>query len=425
MNYTLNSRVDIEIGLSRPVSRREMLPRICVVGIVPMNAPIIAEQSPYSLIRKSDYSPDFPYIEQVRLSSVQQTVLLPGIGNRWPSRLRDCLNTALAIGCPEVDFILARAPGVLPWSFTEQSVKELLLPYLNEVPGAILVFPDAGGPWPRRHIQASHSIKSPNIFERQKALKGMLQGFAPSFSENYQVALVDVVPISTEQNRFEAYLASLLGVDAALCSWAGPEAEMTQHAWRSAAMCKAAYLSKRVDVVTQSVIGHRIPLGKGRKVVRDRSTLFGAPLGLPVSPALAENCVVLQLEDGGRSAQVLSEVTLRRPKFEWTIPAIRTVKGIHQAIRQAADMFVFRAVGDVEAFALEQSIQIVLAPFFDRGILVGPDGQGQPVVSGSAIKDPSAPMLAVDLSAQIRPWFQSVNLKVMVRNGEQPEVVQG
>ena len=57
--------------------------------------------------------------------------------------------------------------------------------------------------------------------------------------------------------------------------------------------------------------------------------------------------------------------------------------------------------------------------------MVGPDGQGQPIVSGSAIKDSSAPMLAVDLSAQIRPWFQSVNLKVMVRNGEQPEVVQG
>ena len=59
MNYTLNSRVDIEVGLSRPVSRREMLPRICVVGVVPMNAPIIAEQSPYALIRKSDYALDF------------------------------------------------------------------------------------------------------------------------------------------------------------------------------------------------------------------------------------------------------------------------------------------------------------------------------------------------------------------------------
>ena len=105
MNYTLNSRVDIEVGLSRPVSRREMLPRICVVGVVPMNAPVIAEQSPYALIRKSDYAPNFPYIEQVRLSSVQQTVLLPGVGNRWPSRLRDCLSGLIARTDGNVDVV--------------------------------------------------------------------------------------------------------------------------------------------------------------------------------------------------------------------------------------------------------------------------------------------------------------------------------
>ena len=64
----------------------------------------------------------------------------------------------------------------------------------------------------------------------------------------------------------------------------------------------------------------------------------------------------------------------------------------------------------------------VLEPFHTAGVLVGPDGKGPPKVSAEPIRSRSTPMLSVDLTAQIRPWCQNISIKLMVKQGTQPEI---
>jgi hypothetical protein len=108
--------------------------------------------------------------------------------------------------------------------------------------------------------------------------------------------------------------------------------------------------------------------------------------------------------------------------YEWALPSLRTVKAIHQALTRAAEMFVFRPVQKVEAIALQTAIEMVLTPFYNLGIVVGPDGEGLPEVVGDAIPDYEEPMLTADLSAQVRPWCQSISLRIMVKSGSQPVI---
>lgn len=43
---SLEKRVNIDVSLVRPQSSREELPRLCIVGIVPYDAPIVSEIAP-------------------------------------------------------------------------------------------------------------------------------------------------------------------------------------------------------------------------------------------------------------------------------------------------------------------------------------------------------------------------------------------
>jgi hypothetical protein len=85
-------------------------------------------------------------------------------------------------------------------------------------------------------------------------------------------------------------------------------------------------------------------------------------------------------------------------------------------------MFVFRGVQQIEAVALETAISMVLNPFYQMGILVGPGGEGMPTVRGEALPDHEIPMLSADLSAMLHPWCQNINLKVMVKSGMEPQI---
>jgi hypothetical protein len=408
----LQKRIDIDVSLVRPKSPRAQLPRLCVVGIVPYDFPIISEVSPNCTIRKSLFAMGQPFVEQVRLSSIIQAKLLPAINNQFPSKLRDSLISILTCGTDEADFILARAPGVRPWDLSNQQVVEMIMPFFNDVPGAMIVFPDAGGPWPRGWKNEDF------VAERQTNLINTIKIYSSAFSENFQLAFCDIMDLPDAEAKY--YLHSLLGNDVSLCSWSGSFYNLQRHGWRSAASFVAGYLAKRVDVVTQSLVGHQINLGSGRKVVASRAPLLGGAVREPIPPSYEDNCVVLDIVANGNKATVLSEFTMRRPRYEWNIPAIRTVKAIHQSLRQAADIFVFRPVQKVEAIALATAVEMVLNPFYELGILVGPSGEGKPSVEGDAIPDNIEPMLSVELSAMVRPWCQNINLKVMVKSGMEP-----
>jgi len=411
---SLQKRVNIDVSLVRPSSPRERLPRLVVVGIVPYDAPIISELAPNTMIRQSHIREGQPYVEQVRLSSIVQARLLPSIDMKHPSRLRDALIGALSVGIDEIDFILARVPDVAPWAFDNQEVVEMLLPFFNEVPGSIIVFPDLGGPWPRGRLMNSADD------EQRRSLLLAAKIYGPVFSENFQVAFFDLPQLPPRD--LEQVFTSLRGSDLSVCAWTGSELNLRRHGWRSSALFTASYICKRLDMVTQSVVGHKIPLGAGRKIVYDRSSLLGADDNEEVPLIMEENCVLLNISGNGDHAEVLSEFTMRRPRYEWSIPTLRTVKAIHQSIRQAADMFVFRSVRKIEAVALETAVSMVLNPFYEMGILVGANGEGKPVVKGEALPDQSIPMLSVDLSAMLQPWCQNINLKIMVKSGMEPQI---
>ena len=73
---------------------------VTVVGIVPFDAPKIAEVAPLTLIRRTPHlGPDDLYVEHVRLSSPIQKVLLPSIQAKVPSKLLKMQNFRDASEC--------------------------------------------------------------------------------------------------------------------------------------------------------------------------------------------------------------------------------------------------------------------------------------------------------------------------------------
>jgi len=382
-----------------------------------MDAPIISDVVPATTIRKSPYSNNEPFIEQVRLSSPVQERLLPSISMKKPSRLRDAFRLILASGAPEVDFILARSPVASPWDFHLPELVDMFIPFLNANQGAILVYPDAGGPWPRNSL----SPMEDNYDRRQNLLK-ILKIFGPHYADNFQLALMDFV--SPPENELQSYLYSLQGHDVSLCNWSGEYRGLRRHGWRPACAAVGGYISSRPKKLTQSLIGQKIHLGSGRKIVENRSTVFGAPKRPRVNGVVNDSCVTLEINDVKGTAQIMSEMSFRRPMHEWALPALRTVKSIHMALIRASELFVFRPVKKVEAIALKTAVEMVLDPFYSMGIVVGPDGIGKPQITSDAIPDYDEPMLTVDLSAQVRPWCQSISLKVMVKSGTQPMIME-
>ena len=199
-----------------------------------MDFPIISELVPATLIRRSLIDHGSPFVEQVRLSSIVQQQLLPSIGMRLPSRLRDTLRTLMAGGVNEVDFILARAPGVAPWGFDKPEILEMFIPYFNATQGAVAIFPDAGGPWPRSFVQHTGD----DLYERQARLIQAGRLYSRHLIDNYQLGLMDLVGCPKEE--LTEYLFSLRGVDVAMCAWSGEFREMRIHGWRTAGAAVAA-----------------------------------------------------------------------------------------------------------------------------------------------------------------------------------------
>ena len=413
----LEKRVNIEVSLARPQSSKQSLPRLVIVGIVPFDSLVISDISPGALIRRSPKNQQDPFVEQVRLTSLAQARLLPGIDASHPSRLKDSVTTILDLGCNEVDCILVRVPGVECWDLSNQSVVEILMEFFTEIPGSMIVFPDAGGPWPRSW--SMHSVNRVNDGQPRNLIS-CIKSYGPVFADNFQIGFMDMVQEDPQDARHT--LNSVQGYDITLCSWAGNADGMLAHGWRSSSAFLAGYINKRVDVVTQSLVGHEMPLVGGRKIVASRARLLGADQLSAVSDGISDNCAILSIDMPRKKIQILSEYTLRRPRYEWSIPVMRTVKAIHQSLKQAADMFVFRPVKQVEAVALEKTVEMVLNPFYERGILVGAEGSGRPSVSGEALPSHDQPMLSVNLSAMVRPWCQNISLKVMVKSGEEPVI---
>ena len=457
MKNPLSKRVQIDVSLARPHSSREEYPRLIVLGIVPYDAPIISELAPNTMIRRSSSTVEGPYVEQVRLSSMLQGKLLPGLKQK--SRLRDALQAILTSGAEEVDFILARKSDIECWQFDDADISGMFVGYLNINQGAICIFPDAGGPWPRsieyteqnlwnslpkeinrpllpiEKIIASNSesevFSSDDFYERITKIQNLKNIYASYISDNFQIALLDV-PFSYEkfidpsfcEHELPQIIHSLQGGDFVLCSWTGSFIKLQQHGWRCTSAFVGGYLAAREDILTQSVVGHSFYLGTGRNITLERSSKLGGIKHKSIPSRFDDYGMVVEIttKRGKDVGQILSEVSTRRPDYEWSLPVLRTVKAIHQALTRASELFVFRPVKEVEAISLKNALEMVLTPFYNLGIVVGPNGEGTPQVSAVALPDYSEPMLSADLTAQIRPWCQNISLRVMVKSGSQPQI---
>jgi hypothetical protein len=112
----------------------------------------------------------------------------------------------------------------------------------------------------------------------------------------------------------------------------------------------------------------------------------------------------------------------RAPVGQWTIPALRTVKALHWQIVRASSLVTFQLVNPAQTFALQVAINEAIRPFVQAGVLVGPDAAGPPTVTTEMIRDPSAPGLVANISAQIRPWCRDIKIRVGLRSGGTPEI---
>jgi hypothetical protein len=355
-------------------------------------------------------------VEQVRFSAKSEQGPLPHIASSAPSRIRDAFRLALAAGAPEVDLLLVRSQGCNPWDLDRPQIAELLGPFLSEMAGTLLVYPDAGGPWPN-----NRAALVPN-YDRMVRLKNTIRRFSTLWADHYQLALMDMVPGTPEENR--QILLGIAGTDVSLCQWIGSHDTIQRHGWRPGCAALGGFLASREENITQGVVGQSMRLGRGRYTVRSRAEQLGRPVPKPIDGVISDTCAVLELGAGGSQAEIMSTPTFRRPLGEWSISSVRTVKMIHQRLVEAADMFVFRPAREIEATALGASVELVLDPFFKKGIVVGPNGSGAPVVTSGVTRSRTEPGLYVDLTAQVRPWCQQVAVRVMVKTGEQPQLTE-
>ena len=405
-------RVDVQVGITRRPIEPKLPATCCVVGISPEDHPSIGDAYAYARVRSTRGTGDSIRVDQIRFRASDDLSALPGLSGRPPSLIRDTVRLAFSAGADYVDVILARVPGRQPWDLDDEEVREVLDAFLFDQLGAMVVMPDAGGP-----IQLSpFSIEPPTA--RWQRVSRTIRRWEESWRERYQLGVLDC-PTSS-MDSIHQLLNETQGGDFVLCGWRGNPQRLLAHGWRSAGGLAAGVLAREGTGVVQGIEGRVLQLGPGRRVHGDRSALLGLEPIIPEVESLDEFCVLMDLHPEQNRARVRSELTCRRPFRGWPLPSVRTVKAIHYMIREAANHFVFTQVNALNAFNLSNSIRSVLGPYTRKGLLVGPDGSGSPKIHGSFDRNPEAPSLIADVTAQLQPWCRSIKVRVSLKQGLEP-----
>ncbi len=416
-NVLRDRRVRVEVGIKSRPPRAEAPADVCVVAIVPPGQSWLADRFPGALVRETRFRDRNGAVEQLRFTSTRSVGRLPGLDPVVPTRLRDAVTLALRSGAPAVEVLAIRMRGVPPWALDDPRVVPLLDSFLDDLPGALVVLPDAGGPW-ETGPRARATVES-----RRDRLVRAVHAFAPGWRERYQIGLFDLPP---DDPMTDTELFRLLDrVDASPCIWAGAPQDIAAHGWRVASAAVAGALQQGDQSVVSPLAGRDIHLGPGRRIRPDK----GATLGRPpkarlVPPDRSAHAIEVRLR-GDDEARVVTEPTLRQPAGSWSLPALRSAKALHHAIIRAADPFVFRPVDDAEALRLVIGLDQVVRPFAEEGILVGPDGAGAPQIDASVDKGPTTPGFVATIAAQLRPWAREIRVRVRIDPGGRPRLEGG
>jgi len=408
----LQRGVSVRIGHAQPRVARRGTSGLCVVGIVGGDSPWLADAVPDAIVRDTRYRTADGAVEHVRLRSRHDLRVLPCLTSPVPSRLRDAVILGLTAGAPEVDVLVARNGGCQPWELHKPSISELLDPFLDELPGAIVVFPDVGGP-----IATGPGTEIAH-WERRTRILESAQSITPGLAQRYQVGLLDTFDLEPEVQQ--DLLRGLVGSDIALCGWSGDNHRLRAHAWRSAASVVGGMIASDGDEVGIALAGRSAALPAGRAISRSRHASLSLDERRPISAVEDDNTVRLQIHRQRDQVQVLGEPTFRQPVGEWSLAALRAVKIVHRQLVRAADKFVFRNATDTQASALAGALQRALRPYTNRGLLVGARGEGAPEIRGGVDAVPGEPGLHAIVTAMLRPWSQKVVVRVAVRPGHRP-----
>ena len=348
MDRTLQRNISVDITKIKPATDKSIPPRLCVVGIVPFESPVIGHHHPQMTIRSTKFEERLPYVEQIRFSSIAQQGLLPSIAYRAPSKLRDSLKSLMALGISEVDYILARAPGVLPWDLNHPEIAQMFISYLwcSRCCDCI------GFRWSM--AKAFGDLRY--IDDRQKNLRQCVQYF--SASDNYQIGLMDFVQPKSDLKHI------WLVADGGLCTWSG--SSHWQDGWRSAAASIGGFIAI-VTIFPESIVGHYFALGEGE--LRRPFHSWAHQLKRPLIRSCLNTASTCRFTPTKTSPRFCRSIN-RRPIGEWSIATVRLVKAIHH-LEKGADLFVFRPVKNIEAITFKRHSNGT-APFYNGGLLNGP-----------------------------------------------------
>lgn len=390
---------------------------VCVLGIIPPGGPppswvcaaLGAALRRSSRLSEGGAEDEDTTVALFRLRGVDRAGILPGLDMSPPSLVRDTVEVALRAGSGAVELLLLwPGRGLTPWS---PSSLAAILPFLEQLPGALLLIPDLLG--------AAGGV---DTFEAQLRAHAVITTLRPIFSQQFQTALLDL-PTPWGSADCDVLLRPLLGADAVVCAWEGSARGLARHGWRSAAAVLAGALAARGAGRGMSVRGLATALPEGRYAPDDRGERLGQRP--PVSPRLDEELPIVRVlpqqgADGAWSGRVLSEPTLRRPIGGWPVPALLEIKEVHRLVMAAASRFVFETVDEEQSMALGVALRRALRRHIDEGMLVGADGTGAPEVRAYTRPNPAEPGLSVSISAMLRPWALQLNLRLAVRANHPP-----
>jgi len=406
--------VSVHIGRTRPAPVVPGRPALCVAGVCPGEAPWLADLFPDAVVHDTRFRSAAAAVEHVRLRSRHDVQRLPGLTSRVPSRVRDAVRVALTAGVPQVDVVIARSRGAMPWDLERREVTELFEPFLAELLGAAVVLPDIGGP----PDLGPGTADPPDVVLKRTSTA--IRRLSDVFQQRYQVGLFDVPALDAER-RVELF-RRVAGADIALCRFTGSEHALATHGWRSAAAAIGGLLAANTTEIGTGLVGRVVPLPPGRAIARNRGELLALDEPAAAGEAGDDALVTLALHRKRDRAVVTGDASFRKPVGEWSLPALRTVKAVHHRLVQTAERFVFRAADDAQAMALANALEQSLRVWTAQGMLVGAGGAGAPSIRGGVDAIPGQPGLHAVVDAQLRPWSHNVVVRVAVRPGEQPEV---
>ena len=411
-----NRGVNVEIGNVRRAGARRAVASMCIVGIAPWDSPWLAQLYPNNIIRRSGSAEDGAHyaVEQVRLSAASSADSLPGLLGSQPSLIRDGVTLAFSAGMPQVDVLLARGIDMAPWDLDRPDILDLLDPFLYHMPGAALAYPDLHGPVPVGPGTGKSTLD--RILRTVKAVNL----HASRWTERFQVGCVDLV--DAPNSELKPAMERMIGTDTALVRWHGREERIRCHGWRSGAAFLAAILGAAGDQIAQPLTGRKIPLPGGRRTSGDRRLDLHLRPTSPVESPYDNLLVTLGIHRARDEVTILTESTMRRPVGHWPLPALRTVKMVHQRIKVTSESLSFAHANQAHAMALKMSLQDALWPLFTRGILSAGPGGGPPEVEGGVVLTPGQPSLTANLTAQLIPWQRDVQVRVSLSPGSQPNI---